>query len=101
MRRMYADSMTSPVQTARDSVGSRLVDTEGHDLPFKGCSLKVQASGGLAQVTLLQRFRNESTETLRVLYTMPLPADGAGELIINDINIDGVVGFPNCTRRIL
>jgi len=77
MRWMYADSMTSPVRTARDSVGSRLVDTEGHDLPFKGCSLKVQASGGLAQVTLLQRFRNESTETLRVLYTMPLPADAA------------------------
>ncbi|RMH31191.1 MAG: hypothetical protein D6692_00745 [Planctomycetota bacterium] len=74
---MHADPMTSSVPTAHESVGGRLVDSDGHELPFKGCSLEVRASGGMAQVLLRQHFRNDSANTLRVSYTMPLPADGA------------------------
>lgn len=74
---MPADPMTSSVPTAHESVGGRLVDSDGRHLPFKGCSLEVRASGGVAQVLLRQHFRNDSANTLRVSYTMPLPADGA------------------------
>lgn len=74
---MHADPMTSSAPTAHDSVGGRLVDSDGRHLPFKGCSLEVHASGGVAQVLLRQQFRNDSADTLRVSYTMPLPADGA------------------------
>ena len=74
---MHADPMTSSAPTAHESAGGRLVDSDGRHLPFKGCSLEVHASGGVAQVLLRQRFRNDSADTLRVSYTMPLPADGA------------------------
>jgi len=74
---MQADPMTPSAPTMQDSVGGRLVDSDGRHLPFKGCSLEVHASGGVAQVLLRQEFRNDSADTLRVSYTMPLPADGS------------------------
>lgn len=46
-------------------------------MPLERCSLAVDARGGLARVTLVQRFRNDNDEPLSVSYRLPLPADAA------------------------
>jgi Ca-activated chloride channel family protein len=60
-----------------DRRGAELVTADGSVLPLAGATLRARAEGGLARVVLEQTFENPSTETLRVTYKMPLPADGA------------------------
>ena len=59
------------------STGGRLVTPDGRALPFLGGTLAVDAKGGLARVTLRQRFHNPHDEPLRVTYQVPLPSDAA------------------------
>lgn len=59
------------------SSGARLVDTEGRTLPLRKTHLAVFAGGGLARVSLSQRFVNPYEEPLRVRYLLPLPSDAA------------------------
>lgn len=61
----------------QSSSGGELVSTEGLALPLERTHLACQARGGVARVTLEQRFRNPHDEPLLVTYKLPLPADGA------------------------
>jgi Ca-activated chloride channel family protein len=70
-------TIEATLQTPAPSTGSRLVATDGRDLPLGSVALEVAASGGIARTTLRQTFRNPHRETLQVQYTLPLPADGA------------------------
>lgn len=57
--------------------GGQLVSTDGHVLPLERSHLSVEAAGGIARVTLEQRFKNSHQSPLLVTYQLPLPADGA------------------------
>jgi Ca-activated chloride channel family protein len=57
--------------------GSRLVSTTGRALPLLGTTLTADAAGGVARITVEQRFRNPHAEPLAVTYSLPLPSDGA------------------------
>src|SRR6266545_1902454 len=59
------------------SAGGRLIASDGKGLPLRGVVLGADTSGGLARVTLEQRFVNPHAEALRVSYLVPLPVDGA------------------------
>jgi len=50
---------------------------DGRTYPLRSAYIRGRAEGGLAQSTLIQEFANPHEEPLEVLYTMPLPADGA------------------------
>src|SRR5262245_16705270 len=55
----------------------RLVSVDGRDYPLRSARLTCRAEGGLAMSRLVQVFTNPHAEALEVVYTMPLPADGA------------------------
>jgi Ca-activated chloride channel family protein len=69
--------MMIPMPAAHPSTSARLVSTEGRVLPLAGAALRADARGGLARLTLEQRFVNPHAEPLAVTYKLPLPADGA------------------------
>ncbi|MGP1347480.1 MAG: VIT domain-containing protein [Phycisphaerales bacterium] len=69
-------NLTQDSDATAPPTGGRLVDVSGIELPLVGCFIKVAGVGGLAEVTLRQRFVNTHTSPLRVLYSVPLPADG-------------------------
>jgi Ca-activated chloride channel family protein len=54
-----------------------LTDLEGRPFPLLGARLSALAEGGVARSTLEQRYVNPHEEPLEVIYTLPLPADGA------------------------
>jgi Ca-activated chloride channel family protein len=54
-----------------------LVSVDGKTYPLESARLLARAEGGVATTTLLQTFANPHPEPLEVLYTLPLPADGA------------------------
>lgn len=54
-----------------------LVAVDGRTFPLRAARLNARAQGGLAATTLIQEFANPHAEPLEVLYTLPLPADGA------------------------
>src|SRR5262249_22914929 len=56
--------------------GGRLVTADGRTLPLQAVSVQAEAEGGLACVTLEQRFVNTYFEPLRVTYLVPLPIEG-------------------------
>ena len=56
---------------------SSLVSVDGRAYPLKSASVNARAEGGIAATTLAQTYENPYAETLEVLYTLPLPADGA------------------------
>lgn len=51
--------------------------TDGRTYPLRSAVVRARARGGLAATSLLQRFVNPHAESLEVVYTLPLPADGA------------------------
>lgn len=59
------------------SNGGQLVSTDGRVLPLERSHLGAEAAGGLARVTLEQRFRNPYDSPLLVTYQLPLPQNGA------------------------
>jgi Ca-activated chloride channel homolog len=54
-----------------------LVSVDGRTYPLKSVRVAAEASGGIACSTLTQTYHNPYAEPLEVLYTLPLPADGA------------------------
>src|SRR5262245_58414265 len=70
-------AMADTADVVRPSRGARLVASDGRTLPLEAAALVVDAGGGIARVTLEQRYRNPHSEPIRVFYRMPLPADGA------------------------
>ncbi len=57
--------------------GAALVAVDGRSYPLRSAAIAARAEGGLALTTLAQEFHNPHEEPLEVLYTLPLPADGA------------------------
>ncbi|MHC4826452.1 MAG: VIT domain-containing protein [Planctomycetota bacterium] len=69
-----------PVSTATQpqaSPGARLVSIDGKEFPLRSAAIAARAEGGLADTRLVQTYDNPYNEPLEVLYTLPLPADGA------------------------
>jgi Ca-activated chloride channel family protein len=56
---------------------SSLISVDGRTYPLKSASINARAEGGIAATILTQTYENPYAETLEVLYTLPLPADGA------------------------
>jgi Ca-activated chloride channel homolog len=56
---------------------AQLVSLDGRPYPLDSARLEARAEGGISVTTLHQRFRNPHAEALEVVYTLPLPADGA------------------------
>lgn len=56
---------------------SGLLSQDGRTYPLESVQVDARTEGGIALTTLRQRFRNPYAEALEVLYTLPLPADGA------------------------
>ncbi|HEY6572441.1 MAG TPA: VIT domain-containing protein, partial [Candidatus Eisenbacteria bacterium] len=54
-----------------------LVSVDGRSYPLRSAEVHARAEGGLAFTKLVQEFENPHDEPLEVIYTMPLPADGA------------------------
>jgi Ca-activated chloride channel family protein len=54
-----------------------LVTVDGRTFPLKATRVQGRAQGGLATTRLVQEYDNPHTEPLEVIYTLPLPADGA------------------------
>jgi Ca-activated chloride channel family protein len=65
------------VSTTHEKRSPALVSVDGRTYPLRSALIRGRAEGGLAQTTLVQEFHNPHAEPLEVLYTMPLPADGA------------------------
>lgn len=68
---------TAAVSDEFNSTGARLVTVDGRGLPLRGVDIRGHAQGGLARITLEQRFQNPYPEPLRVTYQMPLPVEAA------------------------
>lgn len=54
-----------------------LVTLDGRPYPLESVRIDARAEGGLARTVLTQTYTNPYAEPLEVLYTLPLPADGA------------------------
>ncbi len=54
-----------------------LVAVDGRTFPLAGAAIRAHAAAGLARTTFEQHYTNPHAEPLEVLYTLPLPADGA------------------------
>ena len=67
-------SVAAPVSHRKPS---GLVAVNGRTFPLVASRLRGRAQGGMAVSTLSQEYVNPHAEPLEVLYTMPLPADGA------------------------
>ena len=79
-----------------------MVSSTGRALPLLGTVLAADAEGGVARVTLEQRFRNPHHEPLAVTYSLPLPADGAVSgfsFVIGDRRVVGVVDRKRAARE--
>ncbi len=74
---MSPNQRTAAVSDEFTSAGARLVAVDGRGLPLRRVDIRGHAQGGLARITLEQRFQNPYPEPLRVTYQMPLPADAA------------------------
>lgn len=86
---MHTQSTSAPTPVA-----PALVSADGRTYPLEASRLVARAEGGMALSTLHQHFRNPHPEALEVVYTMPLPADGAVlgyTILIGDRRIEGVV----------
>ena len=67
------DSIPQPTGTRPPG----LVAVDGRTYPLQAVRLEARAEGGVAGTTLTQTYENPYDEPLEVLYTLPLPADGA------------------------
>jgi Ca-activated chloride channel family protein len=68
---------TAAVSDEFTSTGARLVTVDGRELPLRRIDIRGQVQGGLARITLEQRFQNPYPDPLRVTYQMPLPPEAA------------------------
>jgi Ca-activated chloride channel family protein len=70
---MPISTATQPQLASR----ARLVSVDGKEFPLRSAAITARAEGGLADTRLVQTYDNPYAEPLEVLYTLPLPADGA------------------------
>ncbi len=71
-----------------------LISVDGKTFPLRSARLEARAGGGLASSTLVQEYGNPWHEPLEVLYTLPLPADGAVlgyDIRLGERTITGVI----------
>jgi Ca-activated chloride channel family protein len=54
-----------------------LVSVDGRTYPLASVRVAARAEGGIAATTVTQVFENPHDQALEVIYTLPLPADGA------------------------
>ncbi|MBX7101094.1 MAG: VWA domain-containing protein [Myxococcaceae bacterium] len=85
-------NLAEQLTESEPSSGCRLVSTDGRTLPLLGTELLAEARGGVARVSLQQRFKNPFDEPLKVTYQLPLPADGAVSGFAFQLGADRVVG---------
>jgi Ca-activated chloride channel family protein len=79
-----------------------LVSVDGKTFPLRAARLEARASLGLAWSTLTQEYENPWAEPLEVLYTLPLPADGAVlgyDIRLGERTITGVVESRDQARK--
>jgi len=69
--------MSETVLQPQSERAASLIAVDGRNYPLESAHLSARAEGGLALSTLAQRYANPHDEPLEVLYTLPLPADGA------------------------
>jgi Ca-activated chloride channel family protein len=69
--------MSSSILNAPASPAASLVSVDGKTYPLESARIAARAEGGIALTTLAQTYSNPHEETLEVVYTLPLPADGA------------------------
>lgn len=69
--------MTYSILNAPASPAASLVAVDGKTYPLESARVAARAGGGIALTTLTQTYANPHDEALEVIYTMPLPADGA------------------------
>ncbi|MFT3775331.1 MAG: VIT domain-containing protein [Minicystis sp.] len=100
---MHVPTTHMPTTTSEPpSSGGRLVTSTGRALPLLGTVLSSDAEGGIARVTLEQRFRNPHAEPLAVTYSLPLPADGAVSgfaFTIGDRRVKGEIDRKKAARE--
>jgi Ca-activated chloride channel family protein len=76
------------------SSGGRLVASDGRALVLERTTVAADAQAGLARVEIEQHFANPYADPLTVLYSLPLPADGAlagFEFVIGERRVVGEV----------
>jgi Ca-activated chloride channel family protein len=71
---MKMPTIGSPVL---EKTGTGLVTVDGRTFPLQATRVRGRAAGGLAATRLVQEYDNPYTSPLEVIYTLPLPADGA------------------------
>jgi Ca-activated chloride channel family protein len=54
-----------------------LTTVDGRTYPLRAARIRARAEGGLAFTTLTQEYANPYDQPLEVIYSLPLPADGA------------------------
>src|SRR5437867_7644411 len=74
-RRDMPNPESMDVLESRPATG--LVAVDGRTFPLESARVHARAEGGLALTVLAQEYANPHSEPLEVVYTMPLPADGA------------------------
>jgi Ca-activated chloride channel family protein len=83
---------TLPLPQAARAAG--LVSVDGRQYPLESVTLHARAEGAVALTSLVQAFRNPHAEPLEVVYTLPLPADGAVigyDIVVGEKRIRGEV----------
>lgn len=72
-----ATEVTDPSDPGSGRLLTRLGDGRVMGLPLRHTSFDVMVVGTVAETTVMQRFENSLSETIEVVYTFPLPHDGA------------------------
>jgi Ca-activated chloride channel family protein len=72
-------TMSGPELAQRPSppATAGLVAVDGRSFPLRTAAIRATAGGGIARTVFTQSYANPYFEPLEVLYTLPLPADGA------------------------
>ncbi len=71
--------MSEPALAQRPAppAATGLVAVDGRSFPLRAAAIRATAGGGIARTVFTQSYANPYFEPLEVLYTLPLPADGA------------------------
>lgn len=71
-------------------------------VPLRGVGVEIELSGMFAHTRIAQRYRNESDETIEVIYAFPVPTEGlllGMEIDISGKKLNGIVQAKNQARN--
>jgi len=71
-------------------------------VPLRGVDVEIEFSGMFAHTRIAQRYRNESNETIEVIYAFPVPTEGVllgMEIDISGKKLNGIVHAKNQARN--